>query len=91
MNATLKCSDCSNEAQVVDFNTARLGSNCHVCGRWGSVSERLTNFYGATVGKIARTLLQDFTNRRRSQTADLRDELARVDRRIEQAIAGARA
>lgn len=91
MNATLKCSNCSNEAQVVDYNVARLGSNCYACGRWGSVSELLANFYGATVGKVVRTLLQDTFNRRRSQTADWREELADIDRRIHLEIARARA
>jgi hypothetical protein len=91
MNANLKCSNCGSVAQVTNYNVARLGSNCHVCGRWGSVSELLTNFYGATVGKIARTLLQDTFNRRRSQTSDLREELANIDRRIELAISEARA
>lgn len=91
MNATLKCSHCSNKSQVVDFNVARLGSECHVCGRWGSVSERLTNFYGATVGKAASKLLEQFARGRLSQNTDFREQLVGIDRRIEQAITGARA
>lgn len=91
MNATLKCSNCGNEAQVKDYNIARLGSNCYVCGRWGSVSELLANFYGATVGKVVRTLLQDVFNRRKSQTHDYREELVDIDRRIHLEIARARA
>lgn len=91
MNATLKCSNCGNEAQVVDYNVARLGSNCHVCGRWGSVSELLTNVYGKTVGCLVRALLQDTFKHRASQTRDYREELADIDRRIHLEIARARA
>jgi len=90
VNANLKCSNCGSVAQVTNYNVARMGSNCHVCGRWGSVSELLRNMYGETVGKIARTLLQDTFNARRSQTADLREQIALVESRIERAISETR-
>ena len=63
-----------------------MGSNCHVCGYWNSVSELLGNFYGETIKKFVQPLMRQLADAGKRQNDDLRDLITGIERRIERAL-----